>query len=85
MKLLLDTHPYTSEIMELLRQWDPCTEDDIFRLEVEYRVMPNQLQYDPGSQFNAKAPAIYLDKQIDKVAPHKKSKRGKFKRSSRNK
>ena len=32
----------------------------------------------------AKAPAIYLNKQINKVAPHKKpNKRGKFKRSNK--
>ena len=44
---------------------------------------PEPIVIDDCEHYGAMAPAIYLNKQIDKVAPHKKFKRGKFKRSNK--
>ena len=66
-----------------MRQFDPCTKGDIFALKAACRDEPNQAQCDIGEHYGAMAPAFYLNKQITTIAPHKKQRRGKFKRSGK--
>ena len=73
-----------------IRQFDPCTRGDIIALEAAYELnyFSHKMDYELNEDWNcphsnAMAPAIYLNKQIGTVAPHKRFKRGKFKRSSK--
>lgn len=58
-------------------QYGYCTADGGYHIHPRYRAVPVPIEIEIS---NAQAPQLYLDKNIEIIATHKKQKRGKFKR-----